>query len=503
MSSVYPKRNRLYLRLKVNGKWVGVATDFRVGQERQARALLDRLEAQREAGGAADFAAGPPTVASWLPKWVAERKSGVQTWRNDEAVMRLHVLPALGERRLDEVRPKHVVDLVRSWRARTGDEAMAPKSIYNAYSSLSAFFRDAALEDLIAATPCVLTKHQLGPKVDANPEWRATAMFSRAELELLISDARVPMDRRVYYALCGLAGLRYGEASGLLWRNTLVPVPEYPGELDMLQIAFSYGRPFPKGDVTRPVPCHPTLAALLAQWKLTGWRELFGRAPGPDDLVVPLPHDAPSKHGRWRTKDWVRRRLAGARGVSGDLEALGLRHRRGHDLRRAFISLARSAGARTEILRRVTHRPPREVIEGYTTFEWPVVCAEVLKLQVRAHGPGKVIEMPRAIAANGSTSPELATAPATAAVLSERKSSGPSRTRTGPPDVASAAVGSDQHGSPGDYAGAGASATTVQPGSEGISGSTVASARVFELLVGEDEYDADAPVLARPPRRLR
>jgi hypothetical protein len=47
-----------------------------------------------------------------------------------------------------------------------------------------------------------------------------------------------------------------------------------------------------------------------------------------------------------------------------------------------MISLSRSDGARTEILRRVTHQPPKEVIEGYTHFEWAVVCAEVVKLKL-------------------------------------------------------------------------------------------------------------------------
>jgi hypothetical protein len=32
---------------------------------------------------------------------------------------------------------------------------------------------------------------------DKDPEWRATARYSREELEILISDPRLPLDRRV------------------------------------------------------------------------------------------------------------------------------------------------------------------------------------------------------------------------------------------------------------------------------------------------------------------
>ena len=48
--------------------------------------------------------------------------------------------------------------------------------------------------------------------------------------------------------------------------------------------------------------------------------------------------------------------------------------------------MARSDGARADILRRVTHKPPPEVFEGYTTFEWEVVCREVVKLDVVGTG---------------------------------------------------------------------------------------------------------------------
>jgi hypothetical protein len=44
-----------------------------------------------------------------------------------------------------------------------------------------------------------------------------------------------------------------------------------------------------KMDAVKHVPVHPTLAVMLAEWKLGGWAEMMGRAPGPDDLIVPLP----------------------------------------------------------------------------------------------------------------------------------------------------------------------------------------------------------------------
>ena len=61
----------------------------------------------------------------------------------------------------------------------------------------------------------ILTKYELGEAVDKDPEWRVTARYSREELEILISDPRLPIDRRMFCALEGIAGLRLGEAAGL------------------------------------------------------------------------------------------------------------------------------------------------------------------------------------------------------------------------------------------------------------------------------------------------
>lgn len=478
MSSIYAKGKRIYFRLKVDGQWVGVRTEFEVGEERAARAMLDRLDKRRAAGEPDEEHLGPMTVQRYSARWLKARKAHVQTWANDESMMRLHVLPALGALRLDEVRPLHLVQLVRSWRARAGAARMAPKSIYNGYSTLSALFRDAALEDLISASPCLLTKHQLGPKVDANPEWRRSAVFTLAELEQLISDRRIPLDRRVMYGLQGIGGARHGEAAGLLWRNVDLSLEP----LGMMLIAYSYERPFPKGDVTRPVPIHPTLAAMLSEWKLVGWRKMFGRAPKPDDLVVPMPLDAVAKarRGKCRPKGYSYDRL-----TDDDLPLLGLRHRRGHDLRRTFISLARSNGAEKDILRRATHKPPREVIEGYTSFEWAVVCREIAKLQVKRHDTGAVIALPRAVAVNDSpratllatVSPQLPMAAMKTALAFPGLEPG-----TSTPVEAEQAASTGVSGRiPDASAGGQALGRPVEPGSGANDGSKVANA-LAELL---------------------
>jgi len=56
--------------------------------------------------------------------------------------------------------------------------------------------------------------------------------------------------------------------------------------------------------------------------------------------------------------------------------------RRIHDLRRTLISLARSDGAKKDILRLGTHGRDGDIMEAYTTLDWEALCLEVAKLRV-------------------------------------------------------------------------------------------------------------------------
>lgn len=61
---------------------------------------------------------------------------------------------------------------------------------------------------------------------------------------------------------------------------------------------------------------------------------------------------------------------------------LGLHHHRVHDARRTFVSIARSNGARAEVLRDITHAPARTVFDMYTSFSWEAKCETVLSVKV-------------------------------------------------------------------------------------------------------------------------
>ncbi len=397
--TIFARGTKLYAKTKAtDGTWKQLATGFSVGDEAKARRWLDALERRVEAARAAGATEGPLTVAAYAPGWIEDRRRLELDWKNDEQRLRTHVLPALGAMRLDEVRASHVADLFK--RIRIAGK-IGQRTVYNVYSVVSALFRDAVIAGLIEQTPCILTKYQLGPLSDKDPAQRGEAVFTRAEVEKLIADPRIPADRQVVYALGALAGLRHGEIAGLRWHH-YDPAKDPLGQLT---IATSYDKGRTKTGVLRRVPVHPVLAAMLAEWQLAGWARMIGQAPAADDLVVPLERDEPKKRARpnpraggMRNKNDSRKRLV------GDLAELGLRHRRGHDLRATFVTLAEDDGGDPNVIERLTHTPKgRSAYMGYSRTQWATFCREVAKLQVSRSSRGDVITLPIAMAVGDAT----------------------------------------------------------------------------------------------------
>jgi integrase len=363
MSSLYVKDKRICARYKDSaGKWCSKVLPFRPGEETQAQRYLKRLEAKivavKEFADTAGLMPGEPvTVAQYTERWLKQRERLHHASHKDEACrLKKHMLPRLGQMLLDEVRPRHIRDFVLDLRGGP----LAPRTVYHVYQTTALLFRSAIIDELVAANPCVVARGVLPKKVDKDPEWRNGAIYTRDEVEQLISDSRIPEDRRVLYALKGLAGLRHGEAAGLKWSQ----YDENAAPLGAINLGKT------KTQVPRRVPVHAVLANLLGNWKLAGWERTYGRMPTADDLVTP------TRNMTMRTAQETPKQLR------ADLDILKLRRRRGHDLRRTFITLAQVDGARRDLLEAVTHGPRGDIVSMYTSFPWPALCEEVAKLKI-------------------------------------------------------------------------------------------------------------------------
>jgi integrase len=365
MASLYRKRGTWWARYQdEQGKWKGCPTGIAEAERSQADRWLAAFV--RELGRGRDDD-GVITVRRFLERWIKERRGlGLVTAGNDEQRLLDHAAP-LHDIPIADVRPRHIRELIIGLRT---SGKFAPRTIRHVYGTLATMFRSAVAQEVIAATPCVLERGVLPKKVDKDPEWRATAIFSRGEIESIISDERILADRRVVYALKALAALRHAEAATLRWS-------QYDPRAEPLG-SIALGKT--KTSVPRLIPVHPTLARILAEWRLSGWESTFGRRPRPDDLIVP------TRLGTVRQSPDTQHTFL------EDLERIGLRGRRGHDLRRSFITLARVDGA-GPALEVVTHGPRGSIVDLYTTWPWPTLCAAVRCLRVELLG-GAVFTLP-------------------------------------------------------------------------------------------------------------
>lgn len=328
MGTIYAKRGTLYVGYKgIAGNWTYGATEFKVRQEAQARKFLDTVE--RRVKAALEMAAatlGPVTVNRYAERWIKDRRDRrIGSARDDETRLRRHALPQLGELVLAKVRPSHLRALIRSLKAKVGQDRkqLALRTVRHVYGVLHRMFEDAVADELIASNPCAIKRGELPAKIDKDPTWRSSAVFTREEVERLISDEEIPEERRVLYALLFLTGMGIGEVAALRWRayaNSSKP-------LGRLLVATSFNRKKKaeksvKTDRPREVPVHPTLAKVLAGWKLSGWQKLMARAPNADDLLICTADGNHLKDNL--VYDAFQR----------DLGLTGLRARRVHDARR-------------------------------------------------------------------------------------------------------------------------------------------------------------------------
>ncbi|MBK9518951.1 MAG: hypothetical protein IPO09_16695 [Anaeromyxobacter sp.] len=232
------------------------------------------------------------TVKKLAVKFLAQRRGEGLDTEKDQQRLEDHILPVVGGVRVSEFRPKHAHQLVSKLKqtpsVRGGN--LASGTIRAIYFLLKQLFQYALLEELVVGNPVVLGRGVLPKKVDKDPSWRKGAVFTRDEVELLISSDKIPFHRRVIYAIAFLTGLRPGQVFELRFGD-YEPTFQPLGRLSSSRSWNSWKKKVKstKTGVDHLVPVHPVLAKILAEWKLRGWPERHGRTPAarrpdrPDD----------------------------------------------------------------------------------------------------------------------------------------------------------------------------------------------------------------------------
>jgi len=328
------------------------------------------------------------TVGSWATAWAKSLTIGTAADVRYAIARYVEADPvgALLLRALDAPDLAAWIARLRATPSRFGG-TLAPMSVGRYVGLLHQALKAAMRAGLIDRDPFERLPSGIVPTArDKTPGARRGWRYEPAEILALVTDDRVPVDRRMMYALAFLTGARAGELAALRWSDwerdarplgrlhiarTSVYRRARGGEGDWGRVEKET-----KTGAVKEAPVHPALAAMLSAWWSSGWREHQGRDPEPGDLIVP------TKDGRSRVAitSWGL--------LQRDCDALGIRRRRLHGMRHTMIRAARDAGADREAVRGVTHAgSSRDAFDGYDRPGWDRVCRELLKVELSLPAP--------------------------------------------------------------------------------------------------------------------
>ena len=241
----------------------------------EARALRKFHQARRleDAGDSIGAAASARmTLRAVAERWFeAQQADGVRDVDRDFGRFKNHVDPLIGSRRIGDIEARDLLLMIRELKRQKradGSPRHADGSIVNILGVCSSVFELAILEGAIEHNPVKHIPSRKRPK----KRGKGGVPYRLHEAVALMTDPRIPADRRMLHTLQALTGMRIGEACGRRWRDY---DRETPG-LGAMHVWSQYDdQPLKTGravhEKERFVPVHPALAKALAQWRLSGF----------------------------------------------------------------------------------------------------------------------------------------------------------------------------------------------------------------------------------------
>jgi integrase len=304
-----------------------------VGKKSDAEAMDVEVKRSKRLGGTALASNSRETLAEFAQLWW-RRHAAPNLQRNTlkgyASLLDIHIIPRLGEVRLQALTPEMVGDL----RADIADAGIGNPTIRKTLTLLQSIL-ERAVEwrhlDVNPARGIRKPTQRRTSVVRPLPPQTVEAMRAYLLAEGCQLDAAL-------VSVLAYAGLRPGEAVGLRWHDV--------GERTLLverSVAFGQLKSTKTGK-SRTVRLLRPLAEDLAAWHEATTR------PAPTDLIFPSPDGSPWNADRAR--NWRKRKFAEA------ADAAGVPKARPYDLRHSFVSLLIAQGASVvEVAAQAGHAP--------------------------------------------------------------------------------------------------------------------------------------------------
>jgi integrase len=316
----------------------------------------------RSAGRKVEDVAG-----EWLASNPAKRPSA---WARDESIVRVHVIPAIGDCPIGSVTAPMLRALVAEWAA-----SLSPRTVRRNYGVVRAIFAFAVESEAILSSPCRGIKLPEVAHVDR-------PIITADELTALADELGLRYRPLPY--LGAVLGLRWGECAGLR-----------VGRIDFLRGTLHVAEQATRGPRGATVFGPPKSAAGRRTLAVpNGLLEMLSehlRSSGlsggePDALVFAMPGGEVLDYRNFRYRIWVPAcRRAGIEGLTF------------HDLRRANATGLVAAGIDLKTAQtRLGHSDPRLTLAVYAqaTSEADRAAADALEARF-VHGPRDIRGMER------------------------------------------------------------------------------------------------------------
>jgi len=207
--TVYPRKNKA-------GKTIGYRGSYMVNGKRYYVSAKTKTEAQqmlRQAMSDADrgliFDAPHLTLGEYLDKWLPNIKDTLRqrSWERYEQLVRVHIKPALGRLKLQNLTRAHAKSLYREKL----DSGSSPRTVNYIHVTLHKALKDAVADGLIPKNVADGLKPSKPRKKEINP---LNLEQAKAFLEAARGDRYEAL-----YVLAVHYGLRQGELLGLKWAD--------------------------------------------------------------------------------------------------------------------------------------------------------------------------------------------------------------------------------------------------------------------------------------------
>lgn len=271
---------------------------------------------------------------SFLVDWLENKHKpeiAITTYRRYESLIRVHVIPSLGELKLQAVTKHHINSLM----AQMKTNGQSDRSRQQTRAILSAAFNDAAKDDLVTINPVKNSRQIDVTSLQIHP-------FTLDEVKHLLASTQDPrMNARIRLAV--IYGLRQGEALGLQWKD----VDFEKGTIFLWQQVQKIGSEFKfvklKSDASvRTLKIDKETLDSLKQHRVTqnAIRLRQGELWQDNNLLFPGAHGQPSDSGTDHHQ-WCRA-----------LASANLPIKRLHDARHTAGTLLFDQGVDIEVIRR-------------------------------------------------------------------------------------------------------------------------------------------------------